>query len=213
MRARRQRAPTILVGGLLIAALGLALAAEGSASAEPGDAGSASRDAAQGDREAGQGARDAAQARIAPDPPALAERMQWVFDLRWEREEVYLVAVHKTDMDTPHPTPRVMGRFAIELYEGPTLVERARFDFPMLGAEEPPDAGWKTPPRFMPKLKTRIGVVFPATKRGTRLELWDRATDRRWPLPWPPTEGIYGADAGARPARDSVTAPRDAGPG
>ena len=66
-----------------------------------------------------------------------------------------------------------------------------RFDFPMLGMEEPADAGWHTPPRFLPGLKTRIGVVFPATKRGTRLELWDRATDRRWPLPWPPTEGVY----------------------
>jgi hypothetical protein len=35
-------------------------------------------------------------------------------------------------------------------------------------------------------LTTRIGVMFPATRRGTRLELWDRATDRRWQLPWPP---------------------------
>lgn len=135
-------------------------------------------------------------ARIPPDPPALVERQQWVFDLRWDRGEVYLVQVHRTDMGGPHATPRVMGRFALELYEGPTLIERARFDFPMLGAVESADGGYKAPPRFEPKLKTRIGVFFPATKRGTRLELWDRAKNVRWTLPWPPKEGVVPVDAG-----------------
>jgi len=139
--------------------------------------------------------------RIPPDPPALSEREQWVFDLRWDKGEVYLVQVHKTDMGGPHATPRVMGRFALELYEGPTLIERARFDFPMLGgAPEVSDAGYKTPPRFEPGLKTRIGVLFPATKRGTKLELWDRAKDQRWSLPWPPKEGVLG-DAGVSTSR------------
>jgi hypothetical protein len=141
------------------------------------------------------------RAAIPPDPPALSERMQWVFDLRWERGEVYLVQIHEIDMGAPHPTPRMMGRFALELFEGPTLIERARFDFPMLGAPPPEDAGRKALPQFEPKLKTRIGVIFPATKRGTRLELWDRAEDRRWPLPWPPHEGVVSIqiDGGARP--------------
>lgn len=163
--------------------------------AGPGDAGSADA-----------GAADAASAarRIPPDPPAMREREQWVFDLRWEKGDVYLVQVHKTDMGAPHPTPRVMGRFALELYEGPTLIERVRFDFPMLGAPEPSDAGYKTPPRFEPGLKTRIGVLFPATKRGTKLELWDRAKDQRWSLPWPPKEGVLPlppGDGGASTSR------------
>ena len=128
---------------------------------------------------------------IPPDPPPMNEREQWVFDLRWDQGEVYLVAVHKIDMGAPHPTPRAMGRFALELFEGPTLIERVRFDFPMLGGTpEQVDAGLQTPPRFEPKLRTRIGVLFPATKRGTKLELWDRARDVRWPLPWPPKEGL-----------------------
>jgi hypothetical protein len=43
-----------------------------------------------------------------------------------------------------------------------------------------------------------IGVVFPRTPRGTRLELVDRATDERWQLPWPAKEQISsGADATA----------------
>ena len=43
------------------------------------------------------------------------------------------------DMGGAHPTPRMMGRFAMELYEGPTLIERVRFDFPMLGGGETPE--------------------------------------------------------------------------
>lgn len=134
--------------------------------------------------------------RTPPDPPAMVSQQQWVFDLRWERGDVYLLGVHKVDMGGPHPTPRAMGRFALELFEGPTLIERVRFDFPMLGATETSDAGWKAPPRFEPKLRTRIGVMFPATGRGTKLELWDRATNVRMPLPWPPTEGPASSDAG-----------------
>lgn len=124
-----------------------------------------------------------------PDPPAMNEPIQWVFDLRWDRGDIYLLDVHKQDMGGPHPTPRAMGRFALELFEGPTLIERVRFDFPLLGAPEVNEGGVQSPIRFEPKLKTRIGVFFPATKRGTRLELWDRARDIRWQLPWPPTEG------------------------
>jgi hypothetical protein len=172
----------LVAGGTAILTLvALAALAEGGATAWP-----ASADA---------GGDATTKARIPPDPPALRERMQWVFDLRWERDEIYLLQIHKLDMGEPHVTPRVMGRFALELYEGPTLIERVRFDFPLLGEPLAADAGrsrWTDPVRIEPGLKTRIGVVFPATTRGTRLELWDRATDRRWPLPWPPTEGTYG---------------------
>lgn len=160
----------------------------------------AQKDAAPAPADAGAAdAGGSAPKRIPPDPPAMSEREQWVFDLRWEKGDIYLVQVHKTDMGAPHTTPRVMGRFALELYEGPTLIERVRFDFPMLGgAPEPTDAGFKAPPRFEPGLKTRIGVLFPATKRGTKLELWDRAKDQRWSLPWPPKEGVLpSGDAGA----------------
>jgi len=124
--------------------------------------------------------------RIPPDPPPLVSRKQWVFDLRWSKGDPYLLGVRPLDMGTPQETPRAMGRFAIELFEGPTLIERVRFDFPMLGPPEPLDAGYMAPPSLQKNLTTRIGVLFPAVNRGTRLELWDRATDRRWPLPWPP---------------------------
>jgi hypothetical protein len=132
--------------------------------------------------------------RIPPDPPPLTSRKQWVFDLRWSSGDPYLLAVHPLDLGAPQETPRVMGRFAIELFEGPALLERVRFDFPMLGPPEP-DAGFESAPSLTRKLTTRIGVMFPAVDRGTRLELWDRATDRRWPLPWPIEQSGEG-DAG-----------------
>lgn len=129
--------------------------------------------------------------RTLPDPPALRERAQYVVDLRWVRGEVYLVSMNVVTLPAPRESPRVMGRFALELYEGGTLLERVRFDFPLLGAVDA-DRGAK----LSPKLSTRVGVMFPATSRGTHLELWDRATDTRWPVPWPPAT-IALADAGA----------------
>lgn len=159
-------------------------AAMGVAAADVGDAGAA--------RDGG-----APLSRTPPDPPPMRERLQWVFDLRWDRGDIYLLEVHKVDMGVPHVTPRMMGRFALELFEGPTLIERVRFDFPMLGAGDI-DAGVRNTPRFEPKLKTRIGVLFPATSRGTKLELWDRAKNQRVALPWPPKPGPASLDAGAQ---------------
>jgi hypothetical protein len=126
----------------------------------------------------------------ARDPPALTSQTQWVFDLRWDRGDVFLVGVSKRDMPAPVTTPRAVGRFAIELTEHGTLVERVRFDFPGLGVPDP-DGGI----RMTARLRTRIGVFFPATSRGDKLELIDRTTSTHWALPWPPNAAP--ADAGA----------------
>jgi hypothetical protein len=145
-------------------------------------------------------ARDASALRIPADPPPMAERGQWVFDLRWDKGDVYLLGVHRVELAVPQTTPRAMGRFAVELFEGPTLIERVRFDFPLLGAGDGLDGGTKQP-SFERKLSTRIGVMFPATPKGTKLELWDRATDRRWGLSWPPV--ATPAEAAGREAEDA----------
>ena len=144
---------------------------------------------------------DIAITKTPPDPPALVERSQWVFDLRWDKGDVYLLGIHPLELPAPQATPRVMGRFAMELFEGPTLIERARFDFPLMGAVEP-EGGVS----FSAKLNTRIGVVFPASKRGTKLELVDRASGRRWALPWPVETSSVPSDAAG-----SSAPPGDAG--
>ena len=139
--------------------------------------------------------------RSPADPDPLVARARWIFDLRWDSGDVWLLGVRVEELPSPRPSPRAMGRFAIELYEGPVLIERVRFDFPLLGAFEP-DAGVSLSRR----LRTSIGVYVPVTSRGTRLLLVDRATSNRWELPWPPRESI---DAGAEtveagaPARTS----------
>ncbi len=136
--------------------------------------------------------------RTPPDPPPLRERTQYLVDLRWVRGEVYLISMRPTTLAEPRESPRVMGRFALELYEGGTLVERVRFDFPLLGAVDAERGA-----RLAPKLSTRVGVMFPAIARGTHFELWDRATDTRWPIPWPAAvvELAPTSDAGADAAR------------
>jgi hypothetical protein len=140
--------------------------------------------------------------RAGPDPIPLVEKNQWVYDIRYSGGELYLLGIHHVELPSPQATPRAMGRFCLELYEGSTLLERARFDFPLLGdgANLPPlaataslpEAGVKLPiggrPLSLTRISSRIGVMFPATLRGTRIEIVDRALDRRWPLPWPPSE-------------------------
>lgn len=146
----------------------------------------ASVDAGKPDAKDGGARRDSGPvSAIPPDPTPIEDKRQWVIDLRWQKGEVYYVGAQRVDLEAPRTTPRVMGRFAIELFEGKTLVERVRFDFPGLVDGDFADAGHADPPRLDRKLTTRIGVMFPRTDRGTRLELWDRATDRRWPLTWP----------------------------
>jgi hypothetical protein len=131
---------------------------------------------------------DVGVTRTPPDPSPLVERRQWVFDLRWERGDVWLLGAHRLEFPAPRATPRAMGRFALELFEGRALVERVRFDFPLLGTPDPGDGGRGAPPSLTQKLRTRVGVFFPATDRGRRLELVDRATDKRWSLAWPPQD-------------------------
>jgi hypothetical protein len=133
--------------------------------------------------DAGAPAPDPTFVPTPPDPPPLVERAQWVFDLRWDRGDAWLLGVRKVELAAPQATPRAMGRFALELFEGRTLIERVRFDFPLLAV---PDVdGGSGALALTQKLRTRVGVVFPASPRGTRLELWDRATGHRWSLPWP----------------------------
>jgi hypothetical protein len=154
--------------------------------------------------------------RTPADPPPLVERSQWVFDLRWDQGDVWLLGTRPLELPAAQPTPRVMGRFALELFEGAAIIERVRFDFPLLGPPEP-DAGISTAISaaisISRKLRTRIGVIFPATSRGTRLELVDRATDKRWSVPWPPPPATPDAGPSQEPVAVPLTPPHasDAG--
>ncbi len=146
-----------------------------------------------------------------PDPQPLVSAKQWVYDLRWDNGSIYLLGVYPLALPSPQATPRVMGRFAVELFEGPTLVERVRFDFPMMAGTgiERPDSGTRRSFEdrqrvdFEDRMVTRIGVIFPQTRRGNRLDLVDRATGTRLKLPWPPVGPDDELTASQRPKTPS----------
>jgi hypothetical protein len=129
-----------------------------------------------------------------PDPPPLTTRNQWVLDLAYRAGEASLRDARRVTLLRPTPTARMMGRFAVELYIGRELLDRVRFNFPLLGAADIGDESthWDAPPSFERGLSASTAVMIPHSERATRAVIVDRATGRKWPLPWPPA----GMDAG-----------------
>jgi hypothetical protein len=130
----------------------------------------------------------------------------------YQNGAVTLTHARRVRFQTPLTTPRRIGRWAVELLSGPTVVERLRFDFPLLGADEL--AGrprpYHDPPRFETKANIVHRVMVPDSMRVSRARLVDRATGRIFALPWPPN-AIAEPDAGVPDAR--ADAPRgDGGP-
>ena len=158
----------------LLVALAAALLTSTSARAEDADAGAAKPDIG-----------------AAPDPDPTSSTRELVLDIAWETGTPVLARATTRTLATPRKAGRWMGRFALELSEGPVLVERVRFNFPLLHDAPPKRSDFKAPPSFEAGLTTTVRVIFPALERGARFELFDRATRRRWALPWP-VEGELG---------------------
>lgn len=119
----------------------------------------------------------------APDPPALRSSRQYELELRYVRGTVELAGARERNFPQPVVTARRLGRFAVELWIGLELVERVRFDFPLLAAEESPG------PSLERGLVATQRVLVPATERPTRALLIDRATGQEIEIPWPPVSG------------------------
>ena len=149
----------------------------------------------------------------APDPEPLRLDKQWDFTLTYRNGAVSVDGAKAVTLPAPVVTVRRMGRFAVELWVGAELVERVRFDFPLLGAEphdEKTKDGprpMKDPPRF--QVDATVNVRVPASPRATRAVLVDRATGKTTPLPWPPDAPIADPGQGAGP-EDSGSAPEGA---
>ena len=84
---------------------------------------------------------------------------------------------------------------------GRELIDRVRFNFPLLGAGDfgEDTTRWDAPPSFERGLSASAAVMIPHSERTTRAMVVVRATGRKWPLAWPPT----GKDAG--PAAGIIT--------
>jgi len=105
--------------------------------------------------------------------------------------------VVRKELERATATERHVGRFAVELWVGAELIDRVRFDFPLLAADPAPQ-GRKRPlrgePSFGPGAETSRDVLVPVSDRATRAVLVDRLDGRTIPLPWPPVAGL--ADSG-----------------
>jgi hypothetical protein len=128
-----------------------------------------------------------------PDPAPLVTRHQWLLKLAYRSGQLVFRGARPLELSQPTATARAFGRFALELYVGKELVDRVRFDFPLL-ADELSSAPSGAPRRgvapdspllFGPKLSTQASIALPDSQRATRAVLVDRATGTIWPLPWP----------------------------
>jgi hypothetical protein len=122
-----------------------------------------------------------------PDPTPLASAEQYEYSFRYEKGEVRLLGVRALRYKQPVVTARRIGRFAFELWIGRELIDRVRFDFPLLGGDE-----LHTGPRPLgepPSLASGsfdTKVLVPAAARARSARLVDRATRSTLELPWPP---------------------------
>ncbi len=165
------------------------------------------------------GASDAGSAAaapgFAPDPIGLTTKHRWVVDLAYQSGTLSYRGARRVELARPAPTPRMMGRFALELYVGRELLDRVRFDFPLLGADDLAHAKrpWNAPPSFERKLSTSAAVMIPHSDRATRLVVVDRASGEEIPLPWPfdasPDAGSSATDRPDASTREPSAPPPD----
>ena len=124
-----------------------------------------------------------------PDPVPLVQRAQWTYPVMYDKGTIHVGVPEGQCLPRPVTTARRIGRFAFELWLGRELVERVRFDFPLLGSEEPrsgPRRPLRETPRFGPGARVAIAVRMPASRRATSARVYDRATGESIAVAWPP---------------------------
>jgi hypothetical protein len=143
-----------------------------------------------------------------PDPPPLSERALWQYEVRYDRGVIAANTPDLQCLQRPVASARRIGRFAFELWLGAELIDRIRFDFPLLAAEVPRQ-GQRHPlheePSFAPGARVSTRLQVPASTRATRAQILDRATGRATLVPWPPR-----AEAPAQLCSQSNLAPTPA---
>ena len=147
----------------------------------------------------------------APDPEPLKLAEQFQYQLLLQNNELTVEGVEARTLPKPVATPRRIGRFALELWIGRELIDRVRFDFPLLGAEERPGIKRRPlhdPPSLTANAIARVRVNVPNSPRATRLVLVDRAAGTSRELQWPPAEKPMPVPAAGAAARRTVPHPQ-----
>jgi hypothetical protein len=162
-----------------------------------------------GTRAAADAAPPPAPPDSVPDPEPLRVARQWEYEVLYDKGKLSVAKVRAMRFDKPVVTSRQMGRFAIELWIGRELVDRVRFDFPLLAADEPrlgPRHPLKDPPSLGAGARVSRTLLVPASPRATRAVLVDRATGETLSLPWPPDSPIPPIGAEGAPGSASAGA-------
>lgn len=125
---------------------------------------------------------------FAPDPRPLVTRAKWVYEVTFADGAFTVPEPTRRELPRPTETERRMGRFMLELYVGPDLLERVRFDVPLLNGD--PWAGSKrrpfdAPPDLAKHVRAKIKVEVPDSERATSAAIVDRATGKTTKIPWP----------------------------
>jgi hypothetical protein len=120
-----------------------------------------------------------------PDPEPAETLAYYNLTLRHCDGEVHLISAEEIVLDSATTLPSKMGRFAVELWIGRELLERARFDFPLLGAESN-ERAIHSPALFGPRADVIWTVAVADRKRTTLAWVVDRLTGKRWDVAWPP---------------------------
>jgi hypothetical protein len=126
-----------------------------------------------------------------PDPPPLALPGSWLYPVTYDHGALRVGQPLLECVKRPSPTARRMGRFAFELWLGRELIERLRFDFPLLAAETPrtgPRKPLREEPSFAPGARVSVSLRMPASDRATSARILDRATGESVAVAWPPRD-------------------------
>lgn len=132
-----------------------------------------------------------------PDPPVTKNTKHWVFDIDVKSGVVSLGKARSATTAKPEGTPRVMGRYAIELYSGRELLDRVRFNVPGMGDGAREDKRFLKRPG-MDRITTHFSVRIADNARANWARVVDRATGDEVYIAWPPDGS-------------SATTPSDAG--
>ena len=143
----------------------------------------------------------------APDPPALANTKQWFFRVDVKAGKPSITSIIDKNLAKPEPTPRMMGRYALELWVGKELLDRIRFNVPGTGDGPRRDDKNILKRPQLDRINTHFTVRMADNERARFAKLVDRATGDEEIIPWPPGQ----ADAGLIDAVASDAGSSDAG--
>jgi hypothetical protein len=139
----------------------------------------------------------------APDPLPRASRTNWIFEMSARDGKVTVDRVRSVTYDKPAETPRVVGRFALELYIGPELLDRVRFNVPLMGGENAEGNRNGLPkPRFDQNVTAKASARMADNPRAAYLLVVDHETGDTQKLFWPPEK-----DGRLLPWKNGLSAP------